>query len=667
MCRPAAAITLLAGLCCVTPVDAQSPATVVRLASPNGRLVIDVGVRDFFAPITAESQLYYSVRRDGDELVAPSPIGLRLRGDQQIGSGLELIDSVSRSVDTVTELPYGKSSHLRDHCNEYRLLFRETHPPHRAVAVTARAYDDAVAFRLHLPRQPQLRTLELEAENTFIELAPGMAYALAFEGFVHPYERNYVVTPTADIDPQALVVLPLLVRLEAGPWIAIAEADLEDYAGMHLSALGEKPGAFISRLSPLPDGSGLAARITTPHDLPWRVFMVANHPGRMIESNVIMNLADRSVIENSAWIRPGKVAWPWWSARTVEGRTFEGGMNTATMKHYIDFAAAVGLEYLLIDAEWYGAHDDPDEDITTTIPEVDLPEIVRYADAKNVGIILWVMWQNVRDQMDVAFPLYEEWGIKGVKVDYMNRDDQEMVNFYQRVVDTATRYHLVVDFHGAYKPTGLRRKYPNLLTREGVLGLEYSKWSDRCSPAHELIIPYTRMLAGPMDFTPGAFNVGARETFEPGAVPPMAQGTRAHQLAMYVVYESPLQMLVDHPASYYGQPGLAFLAAVPTVWDETRFIAGEVGDYIVLARRNGDAWYVGAMTDWTARDLSIPLSFLPPGTYMAELYTDSPAADADPAEVHVEIREVAPTDSLDIHLASGGGCAIRIVPTWSPE
>ncbi|NIW43589.1 MAG: glycoside hydrolase family 97 protein, partial [candidate division Zixibacteria bacterium] len=253
-------------------------------------------------------------------------------------------------------------------------------------------------------------------------------------------------------------------------------------------------------------------------------------------------------------------------------------MNTATMKHYIDFASRAGFEYLLIDAEWYGPEiNSPEEDITTTIPEIDLPHIIEYANEHGVGILLWIYWECARDQMDKAFPLYEQWGVKGVKVDYMNADDQEMVNFYRQVVEKAAQHHLLVDFHGSYKPTGLRRAYPNLVTREGVLGLEYVKWSERCNPAHDLILPYTRMLAGPMDYTPGAFTVSTGEDFQSRIENPMVLGTRAHQLAMYVVYESPLQMVVDHPAAYFGQAGFDFLRVVPTVWDDTKFIDGEVG------------------------------------------------------------------------------------------
>jgi alpha-glucosidase len=577
---------------------------------------------------------------------------------------VEVVDTLRRSMDSISEPLYGKSRYLHDYCNELQLTLREKTAPHRTIFLTARAYDDAVAFRLHLPRQTGLEEVALKEEKTYINLQAGTAYALPLKNFRTHYENNYSIVKTGSLDPKTLIGLPLLMHLNSGPWVAITEADLENYPGMYVSAVEGAQHILVSRLAPLFSDTTLCVRLDTPHDLPWRVFMIADHPGKLIESNAILNLSDPCRIENPAWVHPGKVAWPWWSDRTVDGRNFEGGMNTPTMKYYIDFAADAGLEYLLIDALWYGKHNTPDEDITTTIPGIDLPHIIQYARERNVGILLWLYWECARDQMDKAFPLYEQWGIKGVKIDYMNRDDQEMVNFYQRVTEKAAQHHLLVDFHGAYKPTGLRRAYPNLITREGVLGLEWNKWSERCDPEHHLILPYTRMLAGPMDFTPGAFAVAARETFIARIKQPMSPGTRAHQLAMYVVYESPLQMVVDHPASYFGQTGFDFLKAVPTVWDETKFIEGEVGDYIALARRNGEEWYLGCMSDWTPRDLQISLSFLGDGVYMAQIYADD--ADRDPSRVKAILKEVTAQDSLNIHLAPGGGCAVRFVPTWKP-
>ncbi|MDZ7374540.1 MAG: glycoside hydrolase family 97 protein [candidate division KSB1 bacterium] len=641
-------------------------ADAVKVTSPSGRIEVEIGINALSAPFPRDNYLTYTLRYDGKDLTRPSPIWLELADGPPIGREAEMVDWWVREIDEMTELYYGKNRYLVDRCRELTVILREPGAPGRWYELQARAYDDAAALRLRLPRQPGLARVVVRQEHTFVRLHPGVAYALQLKGFRTNYENTYTVAPTGQLPREGVIGLPILIDLETGPWISITEANLDDYPGLYLVPFPDESGTFVSRLAPLPDDEQLAARIELPHDLPWRVFWITDHPGKLIESDVILALNEPSRIENPCWIVPGKAAWPWWSRRTVVGRSFQGGMNTATQKYYIDFAAEAGLEYLLIDAGWYGDHRDPRADITKTVPEIDMPEIIRYAEHRGVGVILWVNWQCLDRQMEEALALYEKWGVKGVKVDYMDRDDQVMVNFYKRVVRSAARHHLIVDFHGAFKPTGLCRTYPNLLTREGVLGLEYSRWSDRCSPEHEVTIPYIRMLAGPMDFTPGAFHVATRESFIPRATPPMAQGTRAHQLAMYVVYYSPLQMLVDHPSSYWGQTGFEFLKAVPTVWDETRFLQGKVGDYIVLARRHRDEWYLGCMTDWEPRDLEVPLRFLGRGRYLAQIYADGDEADKVPTSVKAEVREVTAADTLHVHLAPGGGCAVRFVPTWSP-
>jgi alpha-glucosidase len=333
------------------------------------------------------------------------------------------------------------------------------------------------------------------------------------------------------------------------------------------------------------------------------------------------------------------------------------------MKHYIDFAARHGLEYMLVDAGWAPMSEDGRiEDILRYRPEVDIPAIVAYGKSKGVETLIWVEWQALGRRMDEAMALYEKWGVSGIKVDYMNRDDQDMVGYYEKVVKKAAEHRLTVDFHGAYKPTGLRRAYPNLLTREGVMGLEYSKWSDRITPEYDVTIPFTRMLAGPMDFTPGAMRNAAKGKFEARDVAPMSQGTRAHQLAMYVVYESPLVMVSDYPEAYEGQPGMEFIEKVPTVWDETRVLAGKPADMIVLARRKGENWYVGAMTDWEAREIALGLDFLGVGEYEARVFADGPDAAMEATSLAIGKKRVMAGDTLDLRLAPGGGAAVILSP-----
>ncbi len=312
---------------------------------------------------------------------------------------------------------------------------------------------------------------------------------------------------------------------------------------------------------------------------------------------------------------------------------------------------------MLIDAGWSAR-----DDILHTSSEINMPEILAHAKGRGVRILLWLHWTAVDKQMDQAFALYEQWGVAGVKVDFMDRDDQEMVNFYERVVRKAAEHHLTVDFHGAYKPTGLRRTYPNLLTREGVMGMEYSKWSARATPEHDVTIPFTRMLAGPMDYTPGCFNNATRDGFKVQFVQPMCQGTRAHQLAMYVVFFSPLVMLSDYPEDYDKNPGVEFLEKVPTVWDETKVLAGEPGKFVAIARRHGDAWYLGAMTNWDARDLKITLAFLGSGKYQAQIFSDGPDAGTNAKSLSISSRALKGGESLNLHLASGGGAAMIFTP-----
>lgn len=622
--------------------------------SPDGRLKC----------IVSDSCLTYSIKRDENIVVKPSPINLRLKNAPALGNSVKVIDYTVKEIDETSELVCGKTKYLHDMCNELTLFLKEMIEPFRRYNLIVRAYDEAIAFRLSLPRQDALQGFEIESEETSFQLQKGIAYALPLNAFNTPYEANYKILPIEDIAENQLMGLPLLIQQAKGLWVAITEADLCNYPGMYLSGVKEQRNCLITKLAPLKKDTTICAQMETPCRLPWRVVMVADDPGVFIESDVIMNLSQPCKIGNTAWIKPGKVVWPWWSNRVVKGRNFSGGMNTLTMKHYIDFAADNGIEYLLIDAEWYGQCNAPDEDITTSVEAIDIPELVKYAGKKNVGVFLWVNWECVHDQMEKAFPLYEKWGVKGVKIDYMNCDDQDMVKYYWDVMKKAAQYHLLVDMHGAYKPAGLRRAYPNLLTREGVLGLEWSKWSQRCNPDHELTIPFTRMIVGPMDFTPGGFRGSTKKSFKAQFTEPYVMGTRAHQLAMYVIYESPLQMLVDHPAAYFGQKGMDFLRAVPATWDEIRYIDGEVGNYIVLARRSGAKWYLGAMTDWSDRVIEVPLSFLEAGNYLAEIYADGAEVRKNPNGIDCYLKTVAQDDRLKLNLKSGGGCAVRFVPTF---
>jgi len=464
--------------------------------------------------------------------------------------------------------------------------------------------------------------------------------------------------------------LPAMVEVTGGPKVVITEADLLDYPGMDLTGGADANGlkglfpAYPSKVTLVRDRNERVderapylARTRGTREFPWRVLVVAERDPNLLETDIVYRLASDSPIGDTSWIKPGKVAWDWWNANNVFGVPFRAGVNTDTYKHYIDFAAEHGIQYVILDEGWYRLGD-----LLSVVPEVDMEAIAAHARQRNVGLIMWVVWKTLDGQMQAALDQFVRWGVKGIKVDFMQREDQWMVNFYERVAREAAKRRLLVDFHGAYKPTGLYRTYPNVLTSEGVVGMEHSKWSKDASPDNAVTFPFMRMLAGPVDYTPGAMINATKADFQPVYGRPMSQGTRCQQLAMYVVFESPLQMLADSPSNYRREPeSLAFLSAVPTVWDETRILAAAVGEHIVAARRSGREWYVGAMTSWEPRDLDVDLSFLGAGAWRAEIFRDGPNADRAGVDYVREARDLSAADRLHIHLAPGGGWVARII------
>lgn len=636
-------------------ISCENKVLPLRINSPDREIELQFSLDDKDSP-------YYSVFYKKLKIIGKSKLAIEF-SEGWITSKLHVTNVERRSRDETYSLVVGKSNTARNHYNELLISLQEKAIPNRKIDIFFRLFNDGVAFRYRIPQQSNLNEFEIIAEHSeFNFFENHHCWALQLENFTTNYENTFNPLTLQDLKPDQIIGLPLTIVSQSGTFMAITEANLTDYAGMYLEGSSILDFGLISRLSPLPSGDRVCVRGTTPHFTPWRVIMIADDPGNLIESNIILNLNEPCAISDISWIKPGKVAWPWWSGRVVSNVDFDGGMNTATMKHYIDFATVYGLEYLLIDATWYGPYKDPSQDITTTIPEVDLPNIISYANANNVDIILWLHWQNTRDQMDKAFPLYEKWGVKGVKVDYMNRDDQEMVNFYHEVVKKAAEHHLLVDFHGSYKPSGIRRTYPNLMTREGILGLEHTKWSNRVTPDHNVTIPYTRMLAGPMDYTPGAFQNVTEKEFKSQYIAPMAMGTRCHHLAMFVVYESPLQMCCDYPGSYRDEAGADFLKVVPASWDETRAINGDIGEFIVIVRRHDDDWFVGAMTNWESRTVGFPLDFLSEGQYELTNYSDGRDAEENPRSISVTSMRINSGDSLSVIMASGGGYVAHLTP-----
>jgi alpha-glucosidase len=397
---------------------------------------------------------------------------------------------------------------------------------------------------------------------------------------------------------------------------------------------------------------------TGKRTFPWRVLGIVDRDADLITNPLVYLLESPSKVQDTSWIKPGKVSWDWWNDNNVYGVDFKAGINTQTYKYYIDFAAKYGIPYIILDEGWYKLGN-----VLDVVPEINMEELTGYAKEKNVGVILWVVWKTLDDQLIPALDQYQKWGIKGIKVDFMQRSDEILINYYHRVSRETAKRHMLVDFHGDQKPATMTRTWPNLISTEGVRGLEWSKWSAEAEPEHNVTLPFTRMFLGPMDYTPGAMLNATKASFAPILHRPMSLGTRCHQLAMYVVYESPLQMLADSPSNYLREPeAMEFLAAVPTEWDESKALDGKIAEYAAVARRNGSDWYVGAMNNWTARELEIDFSFLPAGQFEMTAYQDGENADRFGSDYKLVKMPVTRTTKLKIKLAPGGGWAARIQP-----
>lgn len=604
--------------------------------------------------------------------VAVGKLGLAFLGGPPFHEGLEIAGSAQSTHESTYAIPVGKTSKARDHHNELVVSLVEKQAPRRKLELVFRVFDDGVAFRYRLPQQPGLGEFLLADELTELSF-PGdpQARLLPLNGYTTSYEKYYEDKPVSQISADTLIGLPLLLRSQPASkpqtWLAVTEADLTDYAGMYLAPLAGRPDTLVARLSPLPGRSdGAKVRGKTPFESPWRVLMIADTPGKLLESNLVFNLSKPSAIADPSWIKPGKTTFPWWNGYVLEGVNFEPGLNTATYKHYIDFCAKHGIEYHSLDGTdraWYGGPIAPEgpTDITKAVPEIDMPELLRYAKEKGVRLRLWMHWQALKPQLDEALPVYEKWGIEGIMVDFMDRDDQEMVNWYHEVAEKAARHKLTVTWHGAYKPTGMERTWPNVLSYEAALNQEYDKWSEQGTPpVHNLDIAFVRMLAGPLDYHQGGMRNQLPRDFKPRSAAPFVQGTRAHQLALYVVYQNHLPMLVDYPAAYESQPGLDFLAQVPANWDETRVLHAELGKALVIARRKGDTWWLGGLAGDEPQKLRLPLGFLGDGAFTAKLYLDAPQGPA--TALAERAQAVSSTEVLEIELGAAGGFAGQVRP-----
>ena len=646
----------------LTLAEANDAAQTLSLTSPDGRLVATFGLGERGRPA-------FEIAFRDIPIVTGS-LGLEFSGSGPLRENMKVVGVRRVSHDETYAIVIGKASAARDHHNELVVSLEETRPPHRKLDLALRAFDDGIALRYLIPEQGPLRDFLMTDEHTRFSF-PGdpQAKILPLKNYTTPYEGYYDSKPVSELPADQLYGLPMLLAHPQRVWIAVTEANLTDYAGMYLSRAEREPATLVSKLSPLPGRKdGAKVRGKTPFASPWRVLMVADNPGQLIESNLVFHLSDPPAIKDTSWIRPGKTTFPWWNHYVLEGVDFKPGVNTATMKHYIDFCAEQDIPYHSLDGldiAWYGGPIDPQgpTDVTKAAPSIDMPELLRHAKEKGVRLRLWMHWKALKPQLDEAFRTYEEWGIEGVMIDFMDRDDQEMVGWYHEVATKAARHKLTVTWHGAYKPTGMERTWPNVLSYEAALNQEYNKWQPPgvkgTPPEHNLDIAFVRMLAGPLDYHQGGMRNVLPQDYKFRDVAPPVQGTRGHQLAMYVVYQNHLPMMADYPQAYRGQPGLKFLIEVPTTWDETRTLHAELGQCLVIARRKGNAWYLGGMTAAKQHELALPLDFLGKGSFEAELYQDDPAGGATAVTCHKQA--VTATDKLRVAMSPSGGFAARLV------
>ena len=622
----------------------------ITLSSPDKKLEIRIALTDV---------IKYSIYKEGNAVILPSQISLTLENNFVLGVNVKLSYEKRRTVNELLKpLVRQKFEIIKDNFNETTLSFEGDY------SLTFRAYNDGIAYRFGTNINRDILVYAEQAEFNFEK-----DYKMFFpeETSFHSHsEREYLNIPISQITSKRFCSLPALVELENNVKVAITEADLQAYAGMYLTG-SDKNSRQLVGLFPryslrdsvkgdrnlfVAERADYIARTNGRKDFPWRVIAVSEKDGDLIESTLIYKLA-KPADNNSdfSWVKPGKVAWDWWNANNIYGVDFRAGINTQTYKYYIDFASKYGIEYIILDEGWYKLGN-----LLQVVPDMNIAELVSYGKEKNVGVILWVSWLTLNDQLEEALNQFVKWGVVGIKVDFMQRDDQWMVNYYYKIAREAAKRKLLVDFHGAYKPTGLYRTYPNVLTSEGVRGLEQNKWSDWANPGMAVTIPFIRMFAGPVDYTPGAMINATKADFKPIWSVPMSQGTRCQQLAMYVVFESPLQMLADNPTHYYKeQECMEFLSGVPVQWDDTKVLDAKVSEYLLTARRHGNDWYIGAMTNWTPRDLTIDLTFLPEGEYKINIWQDGINADRNANDYKKISETINRNTKLNIHLAPGGG------------
>lgn len=621
----------------------------LSLSSPDKRILLN---------LSAGETLAYTLQLERQPLIDHATVSFKTDAETRSGWKIRRSAKTSHSG-TLHPVIWQKSASIKDEYNQLRIDFTN------GLSLEWRAYNNGVAWRWITSHKKPYIVLEEQAQWELDK--SGRSWYPEESGFFSHNERqyrNYRIDSIGD----KLASLPALFDVR-GTRLLFTESDLWNYAGMWLRGDGNGglkavfPGypkekkITSDRDEQVPARENFIAKVNGPQSFPWRIIMIAEDDNDLLSNQLVYQLA-RPAEDDYSWVKPGKVQWDWWHLNNIYNVDFRAGINNDTYKYYIDFASEYGIEYVLLDEGWCDTRD-----LMKQAKDINVEELAAYAKQKNVDILLWTSWLVLDKQLDIALDKFAEWGIKGIKVDFMQRDDQDMVNYYEKIAKAAAKRKMLVDFHGAYKPTGWLRTYPNVLTSEGVLGNEISKFAGSIDPEHTTTIPFIRMAAGPMDFTPGGMLNVQKKAFAAVQDEPMTLGTRCNQLAMYVVYESPLQMLCDMPTHYYKEPeAMQFLEAVPVVWKNTIPLQSRIGDYVVLAREaaNGE-WFIGAMTDWTPRELDVQLSFLPDGKYKMQIWQDGINADRNAKDFKLLTLNVDKNTTLKIKMMKGGGYAARIV------
>ena len=640
------------------------------LASPDGRLVTHIAADDLGLGLT------YDVEYNGEHMMLPSQLGLYGTSRKKEFGTLTVKRFSRRSVDETIASPFMRQATMRNHYNELTLKL------YQGFSVVFRAYNEGIAYRYVWEDNVPCWIWHEEVQYIFARnWNTTAAYVSQFDSTRHnvqyssSFENQYTTLSLSQLDPRRLCFLPVMVHADNGIKVCLTESSLCDYPGLYLRGTSES-GILVGDHAPLPrrveqgghnnlqlivkEREDYIAEMDKTKHFPWRIMMVGTAE-EIAMNNMSYLLGEPSKVQDISWIKPGKVSWDWWNNWNIGNVDFKAGINNDTYKHYIDFASRYGIEYVILDEGWAV---NGKADLFQVVPEIDLPMLVQYAKERNVGIILWAGYYAFDRDMERVCQHYSAMGVKGFKVDFMDRDDQIVTDFYRRTAEMCARYHLVVDFHGAFKPAGLNRTYPNVLNFEGVFGLEQMRWAglEWDQMRYDCEIPFIRQVAGPMDYTQGAMLNGCRNSFHPSWNEPMSQGTRCHQLALYIVLESPLNMLCDSPTNYEREPDYTrFVASLPTVWDETRVLQGEVGEYIVTARRKGDTWYIGGITNWTERDVNVDISQLGISFCVVELYRDGVNAYRRGSDYRPERFTLnSNLKTLNCHLAPGGGFVAKI-------